>query len=305
MHKKIINLSINYLAFYWSFPELVASKFGYYEDEGLHVIIHDVTPKIKIENKSDMYVSLQKKKLSEIFHAAEYVSINRVLQNSNSQIVAFSPWSVNALNGSFGIFVRDDDVIENPTDLDNKEIAVEAGTGSYYTTIDDLEKYMDVENLKFKKLGDPHERLISLINNEVSASSLLGIYAEMAPLFGLRKLIDSTRRRGTLMVAAKDLPVDSIQSFITATNRAISNINKHPENFTRYYCSYIEPIFSEFPKHMQKQLNDFLNTVKIPEWDIWQTYPEDEFDQICNWLTSRNLLENSKNYDELVNQSVF
>ena len=42
------------------------------------------------------------------------------------------------------------------------------------------------------------------------------------------------------MVAAKDLPVDSIQSFITATNRAISNINKHPENFTRYYCSYID-----------------------------------------------------------------
>jgi len=293
------------LAFYWSFPELVASKFGYYEDEGLDVVIHDVTPKIKIENKSDMYVSLQNKKLSEIFHAAEYVSIDRVIQNSNSRIVAFSPWNLDALNGSFGIFVRNDSGITRPADLTNKEIAVEAGTGSYYTTIDDLEKYINVKNLKFKKLGDPHERLISLINNEVSACSLLGIYSEMALHLGLRKLINSTRRRGTLMVAAKDLPLGHIRSFVTATNRAIVYINENSDTLTSHYCSYIEPILSKFPEQTQNKLNTFVANVKIPKWDLWQTYPVNEFDDICNWLKNRNLLEKTKTYEELVNQSVF
>ena len=170
----LINLSINDYAFYWSLPELIGIENGFYEDENLKIKVNNVTPVSKVKSKSQMYMDLQKKNLSDFYHAAEYVSLSRVAENEDSKIVCYSPWNESAINGSFGLYVRPN--FSNPKQLANKKIAVEASTGSYYTTIEDLEKYFPVDDSNFLKLGDPHERLLSTLNEETSASSLMGIY---------------------------------------------------------------------------------------------------------------------------------
>ena len=144
----LINLSINDYAFYWSLPELIGIENGFYEDENLKIKVNNVTPVGKVKSKSQMYIDLQKKNLSDFYHAAEYVSLSRVAESEDSKIVCYSPWNESAINGSFGLYVRPN--FSNPKQLANKKIAVEASTGSYYTTIEDLEKVRDYFRSKGK-----------------------------------------------------------------------------------------------------------------------------------------------------------
>ena len=299
----LINLSINDYAFYWSLPELIGIENGFYEDENLKIKVNNVTPVGKVKSKSQMYIDLQKKNLSDFYHAAEYVSLSRVAENEDSKIVCYSPWNESAINGSFGLYVRPN--FSNPKQLANKKIAVEASTGSYYTTIEDLEKYFPVDDSNFLKLGDPHERLLSTLNEETSASSLMGIYCEFAASLGLNKLMESTRRKGTLMVSRNDLETDHIKSFIRATNKSIQYINDHPDDIRDFYINKIQFIINKFSLEQQKIINQNISDISIPSWEPWQEYPEDTFNEIYSWMSQRNLINPSIDYSDIVNSSIF
>ena len=71
----LINLSINDYAFYWSLPELIGIENGFYEDENLKIKVNNVTPVGKVKSKSQMYIDLQKKNLSDFYHAAEDLAL--------------------------------------------------------------------------------------------------------------------------------------------------------------------------------------------------------------------------------------
>ena len=301
----VINLCINDYAFYWSLPELIGIQNGYYEDEGLNIKIHNVTPKSQVISKSKMYIDLQKNKLSDFYHAAEYVSLSRVIENNNSQIVCWSPWNKNAINGSFGLYVNNNSNISQPEQLRNKKISVESSTGSYYTAVEDLEKYFPVDDLNFLKLGDPHERLLSTINGDASASSLMGIYCEFAQFLGLKKLMESSRRRGTLMISHNDMNAEVIRSFIRATNMSINFINNNPSEIRDFYLEKLQFIIDKFPTDKQKIIIDNQSNISIPKWEFWQKYPEDEFLDLYSWMLERNLIQSGINYNDIVNSSVF
>jgi len=299
----LVNLSINDYAFYWSLPELIGIENGFYEDENLKIKVNNVTPIDKVKSKSQMYIDLQKKNLSDFYHAAEYASLSRVAENEDSKIVCYSPWNESAINGSFGLYVGPD--FSNPKQLMNKKIAVEASTGSYYTTIEDLEKYFPVDDSNFLKLGDPHERLLSTLNEETSASSLMGIYCEFAVSLGLNKLMESTRRKGTLMISRNDLENDHIKSFIRATNKSIRYINDHPDDIRDFYINKIQFIINKFSLEQQEIINQNISDISIPSWEPWQEYPEDTFNEIYSWMSQRNLINPSINYSDIVNSSIF
>lgn len=298
----IINLSVNDYAFYWSLPELIGIKNGYYEEENLKINVNNVTPISQVKSKSQMYIDLQKKNLSDFYHAAEYVSLSRVVESENSSIVCYSPWNKSAINGSFGLYVQPD--VSSPQELKNKKIAVEASTGSYYTTIEDLEKYFSIEDSNLLKLGDPHERLLSTLNNETSASSLMGIYCDFALSLGLKKLMESNRRKGTLMISRNDMDVDIIRSFINATNKSINYINNNPDDIREFYLDKCQFIINKFSKHQQQIINETISDISIPYWEPWQKYSENAFNEIYSWMLKRKLIT-SINYSDIVNSSVF
>ena len=248
----IINLSINDYAFYWSLPELIGIENGYYDEENLSIQVNNVTPDRAVKSKSQMYIDLQKKNLSDFYHAAEYVSLSRAAESENSSIVCYSPWNDSAINGSFGLYVAND--ISSPDQLTNKKIAVEASTGSYYTTIEDLESYFQINDSNLLKLGDPHERLLSTLNEETSASSLMGVYGDFALSLGLKKLMESKRRKGTLMISRNDIDIDTVKSFIRATNKSINYINDNSDNVLDFYLKKLHLKLVASTKHFQQLL---------------------------------------------------
>ena len=302
-----IYLSLNNYAFYWSFPELVAIENGYYADQGLELNLNDITPVEKISNKSQLYGNLQQNKLSDFYHAAELVSISRVIEShGNSKIIALSPWTESGVNGSFALLTKMSSIVNNFHDLFDKKIAIESGTGSYYRTIAELEALFPIKEDNLVKMGDPHERLLSVLNDDVFASSIMGIYVDIANILGLKKIMTYSGKTGTLMVGKSDIDVELINSFIKGTNRAITEINYRSETLKELWFSKIEFIIKNaFPVHLQGIILEHKDDITIPKWEPWQKYPKIQFEENYSWLIDRNLVQSGYSYDQLVRSSIF
>lgn len=300
-----INQGINNLAYYWSFPEIVAHAKGYYKNEGISVVFHDVTPSRIVSNKSEMYKELQKEGKQDAYHAAEYVCITRAIGNTTGKIVAYSPWVKNGLNASFGLYIKPDARIKKPVDLKGKSIAIEKGTGSYYTTIEDLGKSIPREKIKLTQIGDPHLRLEALVRGEVAAASIMGPYADLAERIGMVKLMESSRRKGTLMIARNDIDSSTLAAYIRATNKAIQGINTKPDEHRALYFKWFSKIIPRLADELRSPAKKMESNIKIPKWKKWGKYSKSAFEDIYEWMADRKLVEADHKYEELVNLRAF
>jgi ABC-type nitrate/sulfonate/bicarbonate transport system substrate-binding protein len=302
LHK--INQGINNLAYYWSFPELMAQQKGFYKEEVIEMVIHDITPSGVVSNKSEMYKDLQKEGKQDIYHAAEYVCLTRAIGNTTGKIVAISPWLKEGLNASFGLYVKPK-TIKKPQELEGKPIAIEKGTGSYYTTIEDLEKFMPREGIKLQQIGDPHLRLEALVKGEVAAASVMGPYADLAEHMGMLKVMESPRRKGTLMIARNDISASLLSAYLRATNKAIRDINAKPDEYRKFYFEYFSKIIPRLAPELQKPGKELKATIRVPKWKQWGIYPKSDFEDIYRWMVERKLVEAGHKYEELVDLRVF
>ena len=122
---------------------------------------------------------------------------------------------------------------------------------------------------------------------------------------GLKKLMESSRRRGTLMISHNDMNAEVIRSFIHATNMSINFINNNPSEIRDFYLEKLQFIIDKFPTDKQKIIIDNRLNISIPKWEFWQKYPEDEFLDLYSWMLERNLIQSGINYNDIVNSSVF
>jgi ABC-type nitrate/sulfonate/bicarbonate transport system substrate-binding protein len=300
-----INQGINSLAYFWSFPEIVAERMGFYTDEGISVVLHDVTPSGVVPSKSGMYKELQIKGVQDVYHAAEYVCIERAVGNATGKIVAHSPWSEEGLNGSFGLYVDPRGGIMRSEDLEGKPIAIEEGSGSYYTAIEDLTGHVSKGGMRLTQVGDPHLRIEALVHGEVAAASLMGPYADLAGEMGLVKLMDSRRRRGTLMIAKNTLDTSTLSGYLRATNRAIRSINHGPDEHIALYLEWFSKIIPKLGGESESAAKKATQAIVVPRWMEWRRYTKPNFDEVYRWMVERRLVEVDHTYEELVDSKAF
>ncbi|MEE9283941.1 MAG: hypothetical protein V3U49_07715, partial [Nitrososphaerales archaeon] len=216
-----------------------------------------------------------------------------------------SRWLKDALNASFGLYAKPDSDMLEARDLEGKLVAVEEGTGSYYTTIEDLERYFPRKQINLKKIGDPHERLLAIVNGDVSAGSLLGPYVDLAEHLGLANILDSERKKGTLMVARSDMDVAIIRKFLKGTNRAIRAINKNPERYRPFYFENFQIILERLPNDLRSRGEELRNTIAVPKWSEWEEYPREAFEASYQWMVEREMVKGGYSYDMVVDRRVF
>ncbi|HZW84749.1 MAG TPA: hypothetical protein VFE91_02460, partial [Nitrososphaerales archaeon] len=82
-----LRLAVNTYAFHWSFPEILADSLGLFAKRGVKVVWADATP-AGVVDKTSMYTDLLRDGLTDIYHAAEWGCINRVLKSDYSWIIA-------------------------------------------------------------------------------------------------------------------------------------------------------------------------------------------------------------------------
>src|SRR2546422_6302498 len=168
-----------------------------------------------------------------------------------------------------GVFVPPESDIRHPSDLMGVPISVGYQSGSHYSTIQGLEQYMGLDDIKLSFAdGLLFSRLEKLIDRRVPAASLFsGPYYFLEQL-GFRKVIDTTFMMATSISGDPD-PED-VRKYFRALRRAQRDIDLRPELYTHYYRN-------EFPAR-------FLDQMDTRRWGpgeriVFEPYTKEVFEE--------------------------
>jgi len=246
-----INIAVNMYNFQWTFPEMVADELGLFAEQGLHAKWRDITPS-GLTDKAVLYTELLRSKKTDVYHAGEWVCILRVLGSEGARIISKSMPSPGTLNATFSLWVRGGSGYASPADLKNKPIAIEMGTGSYYTTLQDLERFVPRDSAKLVAVGEPHKRFRALLDEQVEAASLLSPWVDFAKAAAFVEILKTRRSNPTTIVVRQDEDPDKLRRFFIATNAAIDKMNEKPDDFRELYFQKVERALSEMPAKVRK-----------------------------------------------------
>ena len=177
------------------------------------------------------------------------------------------------------IFVPPESKIRHPSELAGVPISVGYQSGSHYSTIQALEQYMRLEEIKLSFAdGLLFRRMELLVDRKVPAASLFsGPYYFMEQL-GFRKIIDTTFMMASMITGDPD-PAD-IQKYFRALRRAQHDIDLRPDLYTHFYKR-------EFPTR-------FHETMDTRRWGpgeriVFEPYTKEAFEESFEWIAQRNI----------------
>ncbi|MDA4127682.1 MAG: hypothetical protein OK452_10870 [Thaumarchaeota archaeon] len=281
-----LNLALNKYAFHWSYPEILADEQGLYAKNEVEVRWRDATPR-EVVNKTVMYTDLLKERETDVYHAGEWACIDRVSKSPGTWILAKSRPGEGTLNSSFALYVRTDSPVRSPIDLAGRPVAIEEGIGAQFTTIDDLQALLPRDEIKLTQLGEPHKRLLALLDGQVEAASLVGPWSDIGRALGLRMVLQTARKNPTTIVVRRDTEPELLRRYFRATNQAIDMIGDSPETFRKSYLWRVEAILEEMSLRVPEET--LRKAVVISRWNRWERYTEADFVETYEWMSQRGM----------------
>jgi NitT/TauT family transport system substrate-binding protein len=294
----VFRLALNDFAYHWSFPEIVADSAGLFEKRGMKVEWYDATPEAYVR-KGDLYSELLRHGETDLYHAGEWACIERVVEHRNAVIVAKTPPSAGSLNSTFTIYVRNDSPVKTPKDLSEKKVAIEPGTGSYYTALQDLERYLPVDEISLVQGGEPHRRLLMLLRGDVEAASLLGPWTELADKMGMRALLRTQRTNSTASVTRRTQSAESLMTFFDAVNEAIGLVNDGGDIVRRLYFERFSKVLKPLPPEVYEQGMKLRDSLYLPKWSHWEPFWREDFNRAYDWMVERKLIKRGARYEDV------
>src|SRR5262249_12565269 len=177
------------------------------------------------------------------------------------------------------IFVPPESKIGHPSDLAGVPISVGYQSGSHYSTIQALEQYMKLEDIKLSFAdGLLFRRMEKLIDRQVPAASLFsGPYYFLEQL-GFRKIIDSTFMMASMVTGDPD--PDDIRKYFRALRLSQRDIDLRPERYTHYYRE-------EFPVRFRDQMDPL-------RWGqgeriVFEPYSREAYEEARDWIASHGI----------------
>jgi ABC-type nitrate/sulfonate/bicarbonate transport system substrate-binding protein len=268
---------VNVVPHFMRLHDVIALQKGYFADEGLHV-----------QFREDALVSTYDatgfpRQKSEEITGQRFESVNSACHWGvcNSAGAGRGKLVSEAYTvGEYGIFVRQESSIRIPSDLANVEVGVGELSGSHFTAIEGLEKYLPRERIKIKFIGGPATRLRKLLGGEVKASNLLPPECYIAKQLGMRAIIEGTFKILFWRGAMTDR--DTVSRYFRALKRAQEDIERDPETAKTYWRKLIPEDFAD-----KADIRKFGMGEKI----IWKPYGQEEYARTLDWMNSWGLAE--------------
>ncbi len=178
-----------------------------------------------------------------------------------------------------GVFVPADSPVKKPEDLAGVPISVGYQSGSHYATIQALEQYMPLDQIKLSFAdGMLFKRMELLLDGKVPACALFSGPYYFAEQLGYRKIIDSTFMITTMVHGNPD-PED-LKKFFRALKRAQRDIDLRPERYTHYYGK-------EFPVRWHAVMD--TRRWGPGERIVFEPYTREVFDETFRWIADHGI----------------
>jgi hypothetical protein len=178
-----------------------------------------------------------------------------------------------------GIFVAPDSPYKKPEDLKGIEVAVGYHSGSHYSAIQGLERFLERDQINLRFAGTPHDRTRQLLTRKVPAANLFGAQFYIAEQMGFRKLVDTTFMMGFLLSPQADM--QDTDKYFRALRRAQQELDIEPEPYKHYYAR-------ELPADLAAQVD--VRRFGPGERIVFQPYTRELYERTQRWMQLWNLL---------------
>ena len=177
-----------------------------------------------------------------------------------------------------GIYVAADSPIKQPRDLAKVPVTVGYHSGSHFSTLQNLEKFLQRNEIKLHFAGLLLDRLALLMDRRVPAASLFGAPSYVVEQLGFRKIVDTTFMVGHLVAA--DASTEAVDRYFKALRRAQQDIDMEPELYKHYFLK-------ELPARYHRMVN--VRAFGPGERLVFEPYPREVFERTRQWIESWNL----------------
>src|SRR2546426_1873125 len=255
--------------------EWVAEEKGYFKAQGLDYEFRNVFESHATPDRVGAYTSFEKGREANISCACHW-TVNVAASSGHGKLYA-DAYSV----APAAVFVPPESAIHKPADLRGVPISVGHQSGSHYSTIQALEQYMPLSDIKLSFAdGILFSRLEKLIDRKAPAAALFsGPYYFLEQL-GFRKIIDTTFMMAAMLNNEPD-PQD-VKKYYRALRKAQRDIDLRPELHTHHYRK-------EFPTR-------FLDQVDTRRWGpgeriVFEPYTREVFEESFKWIREHHIFE--------------
>jgi hypothetical protein len=273
--------------------EWVAEEKGYFADEGLDYEFRETFDSKDAKNhqqgdKVGAYQTFEKGREGNVSCACHW-TVNVAASSGHGRLFA-DAYSVSPS----AIFVAPDSPIKTPKDLAGVPISVGYQSGSHYSTIQALERYLPTDEIKLSfSDGMLFSRLELLIDGKIPAAGLFsGPYYFLEQL-GFRKIIDTTFMMASMVQG--DTSAEDVKKYFAALRRAQLDIDLRPELYTHYYKN-------EFPVRFHAQMD--TGRWGPGERIVFEPYSREVFEESQKWIAERDIFEGgdlgSRDYSESI-----
>ncbi len=259
--------------------EWVGEEKGYFRAEGLDYEFREVIPQKEGKAKHDLgdkvgaYQTFEAGRACDVSGACHW-TVNVAASSGHGKLYA-DAYSIS----SAGIFVPRDSKIETPADLAGVPISVGYQSGSHYSTIQALEQYMPLADIKLNFAdGLPFARMGKLIDGTSPACALFSGHYYFVEQLGFRKIIDTTFMMASMITGDPD-PED-LKKYFHALRRVQRDIDLRPELYTHYYKN-------EFPERFHARMD--TRRWGPGERIVFEPYTKDMFEDSFRWIEERGI----------------
>lgn len=179
-----------------------------------------------------------------------------------------------------GIFVAPDSAYERPEDLAGAEVAVGYHSGSHYSALQGLERFLDRHDIHLVFAGLPNDRVRLMLRGQVAAANVFGSQYYILEQLGYRKLVDTTFIIGFLV--REDAEIEDLERYFRALRRAQRDIDLEPERYKGYWLR-------EMPEDLAKLVNVYR--FGPGERVVFEDYTKDMYDTTHRWMQQWDLID--------------
>jgi NitT/TauT family transport system substrate-binding protein len=182
-----------------------------------------------------------------------------------------------------GIMVPADSPIKRAEDLAGVEVGVGYHSGSHFTTMQTLAKYLPMDSIKLRFIGGPWDRVDLLLERRIQAATVFGTQKDVLEQQGFRKVVDATFMIGFLIQPGT--ATEDVEKYFRALRRAQRDIDVEPEQFRHYYLN-------EMPEKYKPMVD--VRTFSSGERMVFEPYTQQVYEKTHRWMEEHNFFDGSQ-----------
>jgi len=271
--------------------EWVAEEKGYFKDEGLDyefvygrllgpnsgltgptAATEDLVSTPPREVKSGAFESYEEGRACEISAACHW-AVNQASSQGHGLM-----WGHAYSITPSGLYVPPESSIRLAADLAGVEVGVGYHSGSHFSTLQALEKFLTSDQISLRFVGGPNDRLSLLLDRQLPAANVFGAQLYALEQQGFRKVVDTTFMIGFLFSAAADLK--EVEAYFRALRRAQRDIDRDTGLYKHYYLR-------ELPERFHGMVD--VQAFGPGERMVFEPYTKEMYEDTHRWMASWKL----------------